>query len=1546
MFASLHGFQKALLGGGIVCIFALTFVIQAVAQMDVSEPTKITSFEQTSPVYTAEVEEGTSFEDVDLPTTLRAVVEMDASQLEEAEFTQVNPDEAVSAGAAEGSVDYGYEAPEGADELYAKGETVVYTLTYDDGSEVAYRVYGSWGESEAAWYACDEDGVITGAVVEIPVEWTGDYDGDVAGDYILQASLSGYTYAASYPYVVVTVQGEETSASVSAIDSLDSNSSAIVPLTDNAIDTVSTSAAGVNISLYDYDSSTINHEATSSRSKYLVFYGGNTGLTNSQNLSYWYNYWSSASDSAAFQGIVESMLSDGYPVLTDDIWLSTDDGDTHSLATLFGGVTDSAVTAFEGLDGLFTYDETTGTYSYDSDDNFATINPNGLSNPASYDDYFTVYGEANGTPGSSGAYFLPFDALSNSTYNYHFGMKITTEFMMPSGGVTNDAPMTFSFSGDDDVWVFIDDVLIMDIGGIHGKVSGDIDFSEGTVTYSQVYMVDGSTTASGVGTNVEYYVGDLLYEAYSELGDTAYIEENLYQGDDGHYYLRDYTTHSFAFFYMERGAGGSNCSISFNLATLQANSLTVQKDVTTSGSSAVSSYLGDMEYLMRLVGTDSDGDAVDFEGYTYTIYSTSTDAPIETGTLASDALFTLKDGQYAVFEDIPENVSYYVQELIDVDYYQQFANVLFGNLQGTNSGTLTIDGRNYYIVSSSAYSGSSANVVRIQNVVDEDMLSTLVLEKEASRGSTFSEDAEFGIYLEVDSEPVSGTYGGLEFTDGFATIKVGESFELPILTGSSFALYEVDGGSYYLVYSAEQSFVVLDGQGNPSGSYVSGTYALGEAVRTEGSGSITLQTGTAGDIDGTSFEAGVTRPTTAAGSITTVTLINSTYKFGIPLNLEKTLLGWNSQKGSYEFNFEVTGAERSTGGTSWVSTALPSSFSCIVPTITFDPEGNSVSSTTSDSLYIMIDGDVAGGTYYLMVRETTEPSYAYVSYDDSYYIVTIVVSGTGDAQTATVTNVQWYNSDGTEIDFTWQGAEEGVLSFTNTMYVDILKTDDTGAELAGAGFIVSRFEDDAEFHYLSYNDDGSVEWILDKSEAEVFTSGDDGSIRIDGLSLNTTYWIEEAKTPDGFQETDRRMVEIYWDNGAWVVTYVDPGTRQPIETSETSLIDEETGALVVVNYLDGVIEGIRWLDRNRDGIQDAEEFTADEDELAGLYAYLMWYDEDAGEYLYVEDEDGSYVAVETFLSGNDVSNTFTVSAAQFGFSDTSLTFAVTASASAGGSYSFSGIPSGTYAVRFELESDDVPIGKFDVSPREADTDEDLNSHGEGIYTTVEGVEQGEEYDEATIAELVEEDEDIGYWLTSAIIRDIALDRDTAVLDESEGIYKNSDNDVGLLIRPGSITLYKENEAGDELEGVEFLLEVLSEDGSEWAEYATGTTDENGEFVFDNLEPGTYRLTELNTVEGSSLLAESFEVVIPVTGNVEEADKDPSYMDGGDGYWLDVGYMIVNGDVFDLPMAGNRSETLYYIAAGMFCITVGSIAVTRVLAQRRERVRVLRRSIGL
>ena len=111
--------------------------------------------------------------------------------------------------------------------------------------------------------------------------------------------------------------------------------------------------------------------------------------------------------------------------------------------------------------------------------------------------------------------------------------------------------MVFNFTGDDDVWVFIDGVLVLDLGGIHQALGGSINFATGDITYDKTQS-HGDTPARTIA------------QAFKNAGKT--------------WDSTPYKTHHLSFFYLERGDGGSNCKIKFNLPVKPSKAIDIEKE--------------------------------------------------------------------------------------------------------------------------------------------------------------------------------------------------------------------------------------------------------------------------------------------------------------------------------------------------------------------------------------------------------------------------------------------------------------------------------------------------------------------------------------------------------------------------------------------------------------------------------------------------------------------------------------------------------------------------------------------------------------------------------------------------------------------------------------------------------------------------------------------------------------------------------------------------------------------------------------------------------
>ena len=179
-----------------------------------------------------------------------------------------------------------------------------------------------------------------------------------------------------------------------------------------------------------------------------------------------------------------------------------------------------------------------------------------------HQDWSKNVNSSSNTSGVSNTYgFFPFNETaakcSASNYNYGFGTKLEFKFRLTEDGQVvgtdgSNHPIKFNFSGDDDVWVYVDGKLALDVGGAHGKVTGQIDFKNKIATVSNTKKSQNESSNEGAPT-------------------TSSVEIKGSNSDE----------HTLTMFYMERGMWESNMKVSFNFP--DENEFAVEKKVDTTG---------------------------------------------------------------------------------------------------------------------------------------------------------------------------------------------------------------------------------------------------------------------------------------------------------------------------------------------------------------------------------------------------------------------------------------------------------------------------------------------------------------------------------------------------------------------------------------------------------------------------------------------------------------------------------------------------------------------------------------------------------------------------------------------------------------------------------------------------------------------------------------------------------------------------------------------------------------------------------------------------
>lgn len=458
--------------------------------------------------------------------------------------------------------------------------------------------------------------------------------------------------------------------------------------------------------------------------------------------------------------------------------------------------------------------------------------------------------------------------------DYFFGMVVTANFAQLENGELNGEDMVYEFNGDDDLWVFIDDVLVLDLGGIRDAETGSINFSTGNVI---------SSCQATENTNIKDQFQKALVE---KEGNSAKLDESDWKSGENTF--ADNTGHQIKIFYMERGAGASNCKMKFNLPVLPKNSITVAKEVTNINDGSYTDaqfkfklYLENKEANESTPNTIKSGDSF------YTLASADKKYDLKDGSgimeaeksLDSDGTFTLQHGQIAYFKEIVDNGGKYIVEETNVSNrnYDEFtANGTA--LDGDNIlESVTEDGKVLVRTPPITAGEKNGNFVTFKNQCNGENLHTLNITKKMAEGQT--SDDVFAFSVKIGGRDFGGKYT-IQHVDGTKSEhSKGNNSSISIKMGETIIIPEL---------AADTSFEIIEKEtenGYNSEKYQNPTYNIGNAT------SVDINGKASGRIGG-------------EGRIANVTVTNAKILSG--LVIKKTINEANDIDGDPIFTFKIT----------------------------------------------------------------------------------------------------------------------------------------------------------------------------------------------------------------------------------------------------------------------------------------------------------------------------------------------------------------------------------------------------------------------------------------------------------------------------------------------------------------------------------------------------------------------------------------------------------------------------------------------------------------
>lgn len=781
----------------------------------------------------------------------------------------------------------------------------------------------------------------------------------------------------------------------------------------------------------------------------------------------------------------------------------------------------------------------------------------------------TYADDGNGERTDSYKVNVPDDKDKAKEALFAFGMVTEVKFQMTDDGMSpvNGDHIKFHFAGDDDVWVYIDGVLALDIGGVHDRIDGDIDFGTGDVKVSAPISRLGIV---GDRVNFETMDNREVVKEYDNEDNTKYQktyddenEKYVYYINQGNIYDKLGTTltgfaaqgeHTLTIYYMERGEGKNNCFIQFNLPQSDTVEVTKKFDSVKDNEGNISSIPADVleKYGAHEFGFTLEEDGQPVANKTYYVYDEN-NTLLRTASTNAEGHFILKRNETARF-------------LVDIREDNSF-QVIEENEKGFESPEWSY----------------TTNITYARETEEADGFNGMTVT--ATGSNTVADNISFVCenYLSLNNDSVSIIPQGERIVIDYGlpiTIQVSDLLKNDIITGDKISVELTDQTGTYgtAVYAGTYGTAVYDGKNTDDVSDDTITYTLNKQLI--GIETLTYKITVTADNNVGSETSVQTISETADILIMPATSMYYEENFGERVGdkqcIKYGLVSYSDQTTKWEF--ESTNANYGNQETGFVGTVDDSTYGSDVVYMnhTGDSYGTSMhANTTAAAAKFEYDftgtgtaiyGRVSPDTGYIRVKITDEDG----NVADWQYIDTVEIISVGDA--TELYNIPIYINTNLAKDDAETGDETGEVSefaevtatTVGNYHVEVLvykkgtptnREDGSGAEfyLDGIRIYNPILNDDTV--NTAYSDDGEANTVVLNIREKIKADVEGEKVINDNVFTLTDRYGEEVNI-DGYDENG----DVDYKN------YVDYGPNNEFYLNADTTTEEKENRVYTISF--------------------------------------------------------------------------------------------------------------------------------------------------------------------------------------------------------------------------------------------------------------------------------------------------------------------------------------------------------------------------------------------